>query len=115
MVNESSFMSASILPTKLLHNNIIDKEGNFIPLHLQIYPTNKCNLNCVGCWLYSPYLKGVDRVNLEEQLDLDIIKDAVDELHKGGVEEIQISGGGEPLIHPDFLKIVKYIKVKKII
>ncbi|MDP8216560.1 MAG: radical SAM protein [Candidatus Kaelpia imicola] len=76
--------------------------------------TNKCNLNCIGCWLYSPYLKGVKRERLEEELDLNTIKDVVDELHKGGVEEIQISGGGEPLIHPDLLKIVKYIKIKKI-
>ncbi len=76
--------------------------------------TNICNLSCVGCWLYSPYLKTANRDSLEEQLDLNTVKDIVDELHKGGVEEIQISGGGEPLMHPDFLEIAKYIKTKKI-
>ncbi|MDP8253474.1 MAG: radical SAM protein [Candidatus Kaelpia aquatica] len=76
--------------------------------------TNKCNLSCIGCWLYSPYLKNINRKRLEEQLSLDTIRDIVDELHKGGVEEIQISGGGEPLMHPNLLEIVEYIKTQKI-
>ncbi|MDD5614450.1 MAG: radical SAM protein, partial [Candidatus Omnitrophica bacterium] len=75
--------------------------------------TNKCNLNCIGCWLYSPYAeKNTEELN--RHLEIDKIKDLVDDLHKNGVEEIQISGGGEPLMHPNFIEIIKYIKAKNI-
>ncbi len=78
--------------------------------------TNRCNLSCVGCWLYSPYLgnDNEDKKLLEKTLDFNSIKKIVDELSKLGVEEIQVSGGGEPLMHSEFISIIKYIKSKDI-
>ena len=47
-MNKESFTSASVFPTKLLHKKVVE-DGKIIPIHPQIYVTNKCNLNCDFC------------------------------------------------------------------
>ncbi|MDP8233220.1 MAG: radical SAM protein [Candidatus Saelkia tenebricola] len=75
--------------------------------------TNKCNISCIGCWLYSPFInKNRQDPELQKHLDLNVIKNLVDELHKLDTEEIQITGGGEPLMHPEIFEIIKYIKAR---
>jgi len=76
--------------------------------------TNQCNISCIGCWLYSPFVNKdkKDNSELQKSLDFTTITNLVDELHKLDTEEIQITGGGEPLMHPEIFEIVKYIKTK---
>ena len=44
-----SYASASEFPTKLVHISVTDKERNIKPIHVNFYPTNKCNLKCKFC------------------------------------------------------------------
>ena len=79
-----------------------DKKG---PQRVLIYPTNKCNLKCKFCYQrLNPYENLQD---LPKEKWLSITK----ELCEMGVQTIQISGGGEPLLSGDnvfdMMKIIK--------
>ncbi len=87
-----------------------------IPDYVVIDITNKCNCNCNACWTYSPLL-GTKRAGKEwinQELPFDKVKSIIDELEVLGTREIRLTGGGEPLLHKDFIPIVKYIKHKKL-
>jgi len=78
------------------------------PVKLQFNPTNRCNLKCRFCWLRDfPNLKYDDELSTEKYLAL------VKEAKKLGVREIQITGGGEPLMRNDIAEIMKAIKKRK--
>lgn len=60
--------------------------------------TNMCNLRCLHCYQRADR-PTPDELTLQEKLDL------VDQLDRAGVAAVALSGG-EPTIHPDFLRIV---------
>lgn len=67
-------------------------------------PTAKCNLHCDGCY----------RKNEDNHKSLDIIKEELDtfcRLRK--CDGISIAGG-DPLLHPDILEIVKEVKKRNL-
>lgn len=68
--------------------------------------TNKCNLNCLHCLNNSSYEDN-------SFLSVDQICDLVNDLKKIKVTSIYLTGG-EPTMHPDFDKVVLYIKSKNI-
>ena len=75
------------------------------PVKLQLNPTNMCNLKCPFCWLRDfPDLKYDDEVSGGRYEEL------IKEAKKLGIKEIQITGGGEPLMRKDLLNIMKTIK-----
>jgi len=74
------------------------------PVKLQLNPTNMCNLKCPFCWLRDfPDLK-YDEIPEERYEEL------IKEAKKLGILEIQITGGGEPLMRKDIIKHMKLIK-----
>lgn len=80
-------------------------------LHLDL--TNRCNFNCIACWCNSPLLgdKAMPEWERKLTLPLDLIEGIFDDLAgMGGLRQVKLVGGGEPFLHPDILKIVKYIK-----
>ncbi|MGB9748647.1 MAG: radical SAM protein [Candidatus Woesearchaeota archaeon] len=103
---------------------ILDAEKTFAgPKVIEMHITNRCNNNCIGCWFRSPLYKGIspllgtkkdNEIWRKLELPFKTIKRVIDDLAEIGTEEIQISGGGEPTLHPDFLKVIKYIKKKGI-
>lgn len=80
-----------------------EKEG---PFKLQLNPTNKCNLSCKFCWLRDFDSGGLNLEEISEEKYSSILEEA-SEL---GVEEIEITGGGEPLMRNDILSIMKAVK-----
>jgi len=81
-------------------------KGKKAPPHkVLIYPTNKCNLKCPFCYQrLKPYDYSKD---LPHQRWLELTQ----ELCKMGVDIIQISGGGEPLMVPETtLQMMEIIK-----
>lgn len=68
-----------------------------------LHVTQKCNLNCIGC--YS--LDGM-RNNLQDP-SLDNIKKSISELKKNGVSMLVISGG-EPFLRNDLPEIISHAK-----
>ncbi|CAH2713692.1 GTP 3',8-cyclase [Neobacillus rhizosphaerae] len=68
-------------------------------LHL----TDRCNLNCIGCYSY------VENRNERDVLPFESVCIIIDQLKINGVQQIVISGG-EPFIRKDIADICKYIK-----
>jgi MoaA/NifB/PqqE/SkfB family radical SAM enzyme len=75
------------------------------PERVLIYPTNRCNLKCPFCFQrLNPYDYSRD---LQHERWMELTK----ELCEMGVDTIQISGGGDPLMVPkSTLKMMKIIK-----
>ncbi|MEM5829499.1 MAG: radical SAM protein [Candidatus Aenigmatarchaeota archaeon] len=79
------------------------------PNKVLVYPTNRCNLECPFCFQrLKPYDYSKD---LPKKRWLELTK----ELCEMGVDIIQISGGGEPMMVPETtLKMMEIIKENKV-
>lgn len=95
-----SYTAANTYPLKILQNTDLMRklnEGRIPPYHVQLYVTNHCNLHCSFC---SCRNKNTD------ELSLDRVKTLTNELVQLGCRAVTISGGGEPLCHPDINEII---------
>jgi MoaA/NifB/PqqE/SkfB family radical SAM enzyme len=86
------------------------KDGKPGPFEVQFNPTNKCNLKCRFCWLRDFDDGGLNREELSTSKYMQMIEDC----SKLGVHTIEITGGGEPMMRRDTMKILERIKSKKI-
>ena len=109
-VNEKlySFSSANTFPMKILlnheiiHSALVHKK---IPsIHLQLNPTNRCNFNCLmcSCSERQKYL----------ELELEDIDKIISSMFKFGLKAVTITGGGEPLMHPEINEIINMFHSK---
>ncbi|MEC8424899.1 MAG: radical SAM protein, partial [Myxococcota bacterium] len=71
------------------------KQGIQGPLTLEVYPTLRCNLDCVFCDTTERHRPPVDELSAERWLEI------IDEAHALGVERVFVLGGGEPLARRD--------------
>ncbi|MBU1853423.1 MAG: radical SAM protein [Candidatus Omnitrophica bacterium] len=87
------------------------------PEHVVIDPTNKCNLKCISCWLYSPLLTSdkPDPDFLKKELPKDVLVKLIDDLSSLGTKRIRFTGGGEPFMHKDLMEIIEYARRKKLL
>lgn len=87
------------------------------PEQVVIDPTNKCNLKCAPCWLYSPFL--TENKPSEELLKKELSKDSliklIDDLSSLGTKRIRFTGGGEPFMHKDLMEVIEYASQKKLL
>lgn len=104
MKDMSSFKSAEIdIPEKLITNRKALKQlakRDLKPIHIQLFPTNKCNLKCSFC--------SCDDRDKKHELD---IKD-IETFYNKNIDTIQattISGGGEPLMYKNFERLVNFL------
>jgi len=79
------------------------------PFKLQLNPTNNCNQKCRFCWL-----RDFDNTDFKDEISSERYQQLIKEAKSIGVKEIQITGGGEPLIRNDVLEIMGNIKQSKI-
>lgn len=103
--NSVSYTSANSLPLKLIKNEqfLLDtKDGKIYPLHLQLNPTNRCNLKCSFC-----SCKNTDK---ERELSIDEVYKLIDTFSGLGCRAVTITGGGEPLMHDGINKIIRRFK-----
>lgn len=77
------------------------------PTHLQIEPTNRCNLRCTLC----PVTIGLDRPSGD--MELNIFKKVIDELGDF-VFLILLWDWGEPFLNPSIYEMISYAKQKGI-
>jgi len=78
------------------------------PLHLDVESTNACNLRCIMC----------DRNWMKEKIgniDWNLFTKVIDEAAKYHLPSVKFNYRGEPLLHPDIAKMVKYVKEKGIL
>lgn len=81
---------------ELLH--YIRLTGTFRVQSLQLAITNRCNLKCSFC--------SVDERYVKEELGLTEILDALAEFKMLGAKTVEITGGGDPTMHPDLRSII---------
>lgn len=97
---------------ELILKGVEDGKRAFIgPRIVQIDLTGKCNNDCIGCWVHSPFIKNPPR---DRNLTLPFakVKKLIEDLSHLGTEEIFLSGAGEPFLHPNILDIIELIKTK---
>jgi SynChlorMet cassette radical SAM/SPASM protein ScmF len=75
-----------------------------------IYLTGGCNLACRHCWIAPTYQANGDTGG---HLDYDLFALAIDEGLPLGLSSVKLTGG-EPLLHPDFIRMVDLLREKGI-
>lgn len=78
------------------------------PYTLELFISYRCNHSCIGC--HSKHLFNLNPPFLKFKE----FKEKIDELQTVGIKSIEISGGGEPLLNPDFTQFIKYINKRGI-
>jgi MoaA/NifB/PqqE/SkfB family radical SAM enzyme len=101
-MNKASFSSASTFPAKVLKNlgYCYDESGYILPVHLQLSPTNKCNLSCKYC--------SCSKRDKDQVLSLEKAEEILDAFYDWGCMAVTITGGGEPLLYPWIDELVEY-------
>ena len=102
-----------------LHNG--EMETPYSPITFNIDIINLCDHRCNFCWFWSHDMledkqqyKGWNEW-AKQKLDLNVFKDTIDSLVElGDCKEIQIGGGGEPLLHPNIHEMINYVKEKNL-
>ncbi|HSE39415.1 MAG TPA: radical SAM protein [Acidobacteriota bacterium] len=74
-------------------------KSHFHPILVHLIPMRRCNLACTYCNEFDNFSAPVPTSELLHRIDL---------LSRLGSANIHLSGG-EPLLHPDIIKIIKYI------
>ena len=80
---------------------VFGRYGECFPAELHIELTNACNLKCHHCY------KKANQGKISF-LDFDTLKNKVFDICAGQTQIMHLTGG-EPSLHPDFVKIVDYI------
>ncbi len=94
-----SYSAAGLFPSKLLRVDPTDEHGHLVPYHVQLYPTNACEMSCDFC-------SCADRKS-SLRLHIDEITTLISKLSSMGTRAITLSGGGEPSMHPHFNDIIE--------
>ena len=105
-----------------------DKNFNYIdtyvrpkqgPREFKFEVGNPCNHRCDFCWHWSKSLLEIGHPNPDwkewskQFIEWDVFKSIIDDLEDlGGCELISISGGGEPFVLKDMMKMLGYVKSK---
>ena len=76
--------------------------------------TNICNNNCKGCWCFSTEVlkkkkQFPDDNKNHNYMPFDLVIKTIDELYDLGIYSINLSGGGEPMMHPQFKEIFLHL------
>ena len=96
-------------PEEKLEQGEMDRksEGRFYPLgSLYFYLTEGCNLACRHCWI-APRFQSAE--NVYPSLPFDMLQDVVRQGKALGMGSVKLTGG-EPLLHPDILRIIHFLR-----
>jgi organic radical activating enzyme len=107
-MDSNNYTSADVeIPVKLITNPTVLHElylGNLNPFHIQLNPTNRCNLKCEFC--------SCRDVNKNVEIDLDKLKVFYNKCDS--ILATTITGGGEPLVYTKFTELIHFLFDKKI-
>lgn len=96
----------------------VENAKNFIleeaPLHIDIEPTNACNLRCPMCPRTVILENGSHNFNISS-MKIETFKRLIDEAAEIGVYSLKLNWLGEPLVHPHIVEMVRYAKEKGLV
>lgn len=93
----------NILIVNNISNNVLSA-----PLKIFLSITNECNLQCLHCFNYID--KKSERL---KYIDISTLKKIINICKTYGIFELKLSGG-EPFLHPNFIKILKLLEKEEI-
>jgi len=76
------------------------------PYHAEIYPADRCNIDCFFC--STAAIRGND------ELPLSRIEELMGELREAGTRSVRLAGGGEPLFHRKTKDMLRAISAAKL-
>lgn len=80
------------------------------PQIIQLNISSKCNYRCSFCCIHhSPFRSTESNTSSINFVPFENIKNFIDQAYMLGTETIYIGGDGEPLLHPEILKIILYV------
>ena len=79
------------------------------PAHVQLIISNRCNHRCNFCAYRDPDYTSNQRFVEQDIMPLSKIKQVITDCHKMGVKCIQLTGGGEPSVHPDYEDVLYHL------
>jgi MoaA/NifB/PqqE/SkfB family radical SAM enzyme len=104
-MNNNSYTAANSFPSKVFRDQelmwSITRHKIILPRHVQLSPTNKCNLNCKFCSC------GHRDKSIHWSKE-DVVK-VVNILKKTDTKGVTITGGGEPLLFPYIADLFKQL------
>ncbi|MFH0984789.1 MAG: radical SAM protein [Candidatus Omnitrophota bacterium] len=92
---------------------VIFEEAIMGPQVIVLDPYHRCNIKCAHCFVHNPLIHHPEEF-LDRKIDLQKFKEIVDDAAELGTDRIILQGDGEPLMHPDFLEMVAYVRAQGI-
>ena len=99
-----SYTAASTLPAKLLQDGVLVSrvhDGFIPPVHVQLNPTNRCNLKCGFC--------SCSERDRKAEIEFDTLLKTMAGFKSLGCRSVTITGGGEPLLYPNLNALFGYL------
>lgn len=87
---------------KQMNSYLVGSSNSIISTHIS--PEGSCNLNCTYC--------SVKKRKRNYRIELDVIKDYVNKLCSRGLKAVILTGGGCPVLYPQFNELTRWIKSK---
>jgi len=88
--------------------NDLLENGHTTPIMWELDLTYNCNHKCVGCG----DIGAGGRISNIKNLDIDVVKNHIDQIYDLGSKSVCLTGGGEPLLYENIIDIITYIKNK---
>ena len=96
-----SFTASSVFPVKLLkERGVIGEDGRIAPYHIQLNPTNRCNLKCDFC--------SCANRNVDLELSWEEMQKLLSKFAELGTRAMTITGGGEPLMYTKINQLIQF-------
>lgn len=96
-------------PLKIFHHqprlDSIRRGGHPSPIHVQIIPTNRCQQRCSFCSYRNDGYSSNESFSSGDEIPFGKLAEIVADCEDMGVRAIEITGGGEPTCHPQFLDL----------
>lgn len=111
LIHELKFIRSpndfKVLYEKLQSQMVIHTRAIEVPFSLQIEPTNYCNVRCLSC--------PRDRMTRPKgYMSLGVFTKIIDQAAALDIRRIELYLHGEPLLHPEIISMITYIKSKDI-
>ena len=107
-------LSESVPETELLRLLGVVCETPVVGPHWFVFETiNACNSDCWYCNIHSP-TRNPAREFLSDRLPFSVFQSIMDDLGQMGIDGVTILANGEPLLHPDFARMLKTAKSKNV-
>lgn len=79
------------------------------PVMVDIHPTLACQNRCYFCISANPHITGMEHENFSrnKKIDWSDLQEAIIDMKSMGVKSVQLTGGGEPTLYPQFGELLE--------